>query len=176
MGYTLLAYSSGMLSGIQSLFSYLIIYILSGICVWSIFLMVKFKQNFSNKNNKDISDFFLFNKTNALISLVFSTVLLSLAGFPPFIGFYVKLNIFLSVIESSMYFVAIASILCSVISTFYYIRIIKILYFENGIVGNLFFSISYIFSIILSVCFFLFIFLFLDPDFIYLLTFNMSIF
>ncbi len=176
MGYTLLAYSSGTNGGVQSLFSYLIIYILSGICLWSIFLMIKFKNNYNTKNNKDISDFVLFNKTNALISLVFSTVLLSLAGFPPFIGFYVKLNIFLSVIESSMYFVSIISILCSVISTFYYIRIIKILYFENGIVGNLYYSISYLFSIILSICFFLFIFLFVDPDFIYLLTFNMSIF
>ena len=56
------------------------------------------------------------------------------------------------------------------------IKIIKILYFENGIVGNLYYSISYLFSIILSICFFLFIFLFVDPDFIYLLTFNMSIF
>ena len=176
MGYTLLAYSSGTNGGVQSLFSYLIIYILSGICLWSIFLMIKFKNNYNTKNNKDISDFVLLNKTNALISLVFSTVLLSLAGFPPFIGFYVKLNIFLSVIESSMYFVSIISILCSVISTFYYIRIIKILYFENGIVGNLYYSISYLFSIILSICFFLFIFLFVDPDFIYLLTFNMSIF
>ena len=176
MGYTLLAYSSGTNEGVQSLFSYLIIYILSGICLWAIFLMIKFKNNYNTKNNKDISDFVLLNKTNALISLVFSTVLLSLAGFPPFIGFYVKLNIFLSVIESSMYFVSIISILCSVISTFYYIRIIKILYFENGIVGNLYYSISYLFSIILSICFFLFIFLFVDPDFIYLLTFNMSIF
>lgn len=176
MGYTLLAYSSGTNFGIQSLFCYLIIYILSGICLWSIFLMVKFKHNFNNKNNKDISDFILFNKTNALASLVFSTVILSLAGFPPFIGFYVKLNVFLSVIESSMYFVAILGILCSVISTFFYIRIIKILYFESGVVGNLYNSISYIFSFILSVCFFFLIFLFIDPDFIDLLTLNMSVF
>lgn len=176
MGYTLLAYSSGTNDGIQSLFCYLIIYILSGICLWFIFLTIKFKNNFNNKNNKDLSDFVLFSKTNTLASLVFSTVILSLAGFPPFIGFYVKLNIFLSVIESSIYFVAIVGILCSVISTFYYLRIIKILYFESGIVGNLFFSITYTVSFILTVCFFLLIFFFFDPDFIYLLSINMSIF
>ena len=171
MGYTLLAYSSGTNDGIHSLFCYLIIYILSGICLWSIFLMIKFKNNFNNKGNKDLSDFVLLNKTNTLVSLVFSTVILSLAGFPPFIGFYVKLNIFLAVIESSMYFVALVGILCSVISTFYYVRIIKILYFESGIVGNLYSSISYIFSFILATCFFFFFFFFFVPYFFFFLFF-----
>lgn len=175
MGYVLLAYSSGTNEGLQFLFCYLIIYILSGICLWTIFLMIKFKNNFNNKTNKDLSDFFLLNKTNMLASLVFSTVILSLAGFPPFIGFYVKLNIFLSVIESSLYFVAVTSILCSVISTFYYIRLIKILYFESGVVGNLFFSISYIFSVILSFCFFILIILFFNPNLLYLYSINMSV-
>jgi NADH-quinone oxidoreductase subunit N len=176
MGYTLLAYSSGTKEGIQYLFCYLIVYILSGICLWTIFLMIKFKNNFNNKDNKDLSDFILLNKTNKITSLIFSIVILSLAGFPPFIGFYVKLNIFLSVIESSMYFVAVISILCSVISTFYYIRIIKILYFESGLVGNLYFSISYIFSLILSMSVFFLIILFFHPNYLYYLSFNMSFF
>jgi NADH-quinone oxidoreductase subunit N len=102
MGYALLAYSSGTIEGIQALFCYLIIYMLSGICLWTIFLMIKFKNNFNNKGNKDLSDFILLNKTNTLVSIIFSTVILSLAGFPPLIGFYVKLNIFLTVIESSI--------------------------------------------------------------------------
>ena len=157
MGYALLAYSSGTIEGIQALFCYLIIYMLSGICLWTIFLMIKFKNNFNNKGNKDLSDFILLNKTNTLVSIIFSTVILSLAGFPPLIGFYVKLNIFLTVIESSIYFAAIIGIICSVISTFYYIRLIKVLYFESGIVGNLYISISYIFSLILTSCFYLLI-------------------
>jgi NADH-quinone oxidoreductase subunit N len=176
MGYALLAYSSGTNEGIQALFCYLIIYILSGICLWTIFLIIKFKNNFSNKGNKDLSDFILLNKTNTLASIIFSTVILSLAGFPPLIGFYVKLNIFLSVIESSMYFAAIVGIICSVISTFYYIRLIKVLYFESGIVGNLYISISYIFSLILTFCFYLLIVLFFNTNFIYLYCFNMSFF
>lgn len=176
MGYALLAYSSGTIEGIQALFCYLIIYMLSGICLWTIFLMIKFKNNFNNKGNKDLSDFILLNKTNTLVSIIFSTVILSLAGFPPLIGFYVKLNIFLTVIESSIYFAAIIGIICSVISTFYYIRIIKVLYFESGIVGNLYISISYIFSLILTFCFYLVVILFFHTNFIYLYSFNMSFF
>jgi len=176
MGYALLAYSSGTIEGIQALFCYLIIYMLSGICLWTIFLMIKFKNNFNNKGNKDLSDFILLNKTNTLVSIIFSTVILSLAGFPPLIGFYVKLNIFLTVIESSIYFAAIIGIICSVISTFYYIRLIKVLYFESGIVGNLYISISYIFSLILTSCFYLLIILFFHTNFIYLYSFNMSFF
>jgi len=149
---------------------------LSGICLWTIFLMIKFKNNFNNKGNKDLSDFILLNKTNTLVSIIFSTVILSLAGFPPLIGFYVKLNIFLTVIESSIYFAAIIGIICSVISTFYYIRIIKVLYFESGIVGNLYISISYIFSLILTFCFYLVVILFFHTNFIYLYSFNMSFF
>jgi len=176
MGYALLAYSSGTIEGIQALFCYLIIYMLSGICLWTIFLMIKFKNNFNNKGNKDLSDFILLNKTNTLVSIIFSTVILSLAGFPPLIGFYVKLNIFLTVIESSIYFAAIIGIICSVISTFYYIRLIKVLYFESGIVGNLYISISYIFSLILTSCFYLLVILFFHTNFIYLYSFNMSFF
>lgn len=176
MGYALLAYSSGTNEGIQSLLCYLIIYLLSGICLWTILLMIKFKNNFNNKGNKDLSDFVLLNKTNTLVSIIFSTVILSMAGFPPLVGFYVKLNIFLSIIESSMYFAAILSIICSVISTFYYIRLIKILYFESGIVGNLYLSISYTFSLILTLCFYLLIILFLNTNFIYLFSLNMYLF
>jgi len=54
-----------------------------------------------------------------------------------------KLNIFLTVIESTMYFAAAISIICSVISTFYYIRIIKVLYFEKSLVGNLYYPVTY---------------------------------
>lgn len=168
MGYALLAFSSGTFEGIQALFCYLIIYILSGLCLWSIFLTLKLKNNFSNKGNKDLSDFVLLSKSNTLIAIIFSTVVLSLAGFPPIIGFYVKFNIFLSVIESTMYFAAIISILCSVISTFYYIRMIKVLYFETGIVGNLYFSVNYIYSLILGFCFYFLIGLFVNPNFLYL--------
>jgi NADH-quinone oxidoreductase subunit N len=173
MGYALLAFSSGTYEGIQALFSYLIIYILSGLCLWSIFFVLKLKNNFNNKGNKDLSDFNLLSKSNILIAIIFSTAVLSLAGFPPLIGFYVKFNVFLSVIESTMYFAAIVSILCSVISTFYYLRLIKVLCFETGTVGNLYFPVNYLYSLILGSCFYFLIGLFINPTFLYIYSCNM---
>ena len=63
MGYALLAYSSGTIEGIQALFCYLIIYMLSGICLWTIFLMIKFKNNFNGKN-----------KTSGLFTIILSNI------------------------------------------------------------------------------------------------------
>lgn len=175
MGYSLLAFSSGTKEGIQILFCYLIIYMLSGISIWSIFLALRLKNNYLYKGNKDLSDFNLLAKSNNIIALSFATVLLSLAGFPPLIGFFVKLNIFISTIETSMYFAASIAILCSVISTFYYIRIIKILYFEKGLMGNLYYPISYQNALIIGVCFFFFIFFFLIPNLFYLFCYKMCL-
>lgn len=175
MGYSLLAFSSGTFEGLQSLFCYLIVYMIAGLCVWSIFLSLKLKNKYYKKSNKDLSDFVLLIKSNNTLAVFFATVLLSLAGFPPLIGFYAKMNVFLVVIENTMYFAAIVSILCSVISTFYYIRIIKILFFEKGLTGKLYYPINYQNSLIISICFYLFIYLFLNPNILYLFCYKMSL-
>jgi len=169
MGYSLLAFSTGTLEGIQALFSYLIIYLLSGLCIWYIFLTLRLKNNYLYKGNKELSDFTMLAKSNNVIAVFFATVLLSLAGFPPLIGFYVKLNIFLTVIESTMYFAATISIICSVISTFYYIRIIKVLYFEKSLVGNLYYPVTYKNALIIGICFFfIYKFIFKSKFFLFL--------
>jgi len=175
MGYSLLAFSSCTFEGLQALFCYLIVYIIAGLCTWSIFLSLKLKNKYIKKGNKDLSDFALLVKSNNTLTLFFATVLLSLAGFPPLIGFYAKMNVFLVAIETSMYFAAIVGILCSVISTFYYIRIIKTLYFEKSLTGKLYYPISYQNSLVIGICFFLFIFLFLNPNVLYLFSYKMSL-
>lgn len=175
MGYLLLAFSTITFEGLQALFFYLLVYILTGFCVWSIFLSLS-KKNipyYFKKNNKDLSDLTLLSKSNKMLALFFMIALFSMAGFPPLIGFYAKMNIFLSVIEATLYFAALIGIVCSVISTFYYIRIIKVMYFEKKIAGNLYYPITYYNSIIISICAFLFIFLFINPNLIYLICYKM---
>ena len=175
MGYSLLAFSSSTFEGLQALFCYLIVYIIAGLCIWSILISLKLKNRYMKKGNKDLSDFTLLVKSNNTLVIFFASVLLSLAGFPPLIGFYAKMNVFLVTIETSMYFAAIVGILCSVISTFYYIRIIKTLYFEKGLIGKLYYPISYQNSLVIGICFFLFIFLFLNPNILYLFCYRMSL-
>ena len=57
-------------------------------------------------------------------------ILFSLAGVPPLAGFFAKFYIFMAVIEQSMYFLAIVGLLSTVVAAFYYLRIIKIIYFD----------------------------------------------
>lgn len=175
MGYSLIAFSAGTFESLQLLFSYLIVYSFSGLCVWSIFIATRLKNNYFQKQNKDLTDLILLGKSNYMLAIFFTTVLFSIAGFPPMIGFLVKMGIFLTALESAMYFVALISILCSVVGTFYYIRLIKILYFEKLLVGKLYYPINFQNSIIITCLFFLFLFLFINPTLLFLISHKFSL-
>jgi len=175
MGYLLISFSTGSIEGIQMLFNYIIIYMISGFCIWGIFILTRLKNNYSKKGNKDLGDLTLLKKSNKILAFVFSLTLFSVAGLPPMVGFFVKFGVFLSAIEASMYFVALFNILFSVISTFYYIRIIKILYFEKILVGKLYYPIKTEKFIIIFLFFYLFIFLFINPTFLYLISYKVSL-
>jgi NADH:ubiquinone oxidoreductase subunit 2 (subunit N) len=82
------------------------------------------------------------------------------------------MSVFLSVIGITFYFVALVSIVFSVVSTFYYIRLIKILYFENLLVGKLYYPITTEKTVILSILVFSLIFLFLNPTLLYLFSYK----
>jgi NADH-quinone oxidoreductase subunit N len=175
MGYSLIAFTTGTFEGIQMLLCYLIIYMCSGLCIWSIFLLTRLKISYVQKQNKDLTDFVLLSKSNKTLAIFLATVLLSVAGFPPMIGFLVKIGVFLASIESSMYFIALISILCSVISTFYYIRIVKILFFEKVLVGKLYYPIKTQRAVIVTLLFYLLLFLFINPTLLYLVSQKISL-
>jgi NADH-quinone oxidoreductase subunit N len=175
IGYLLISFSSGTFEGIQNLLAYIFIYMLAGLCIWSIFLVLRLKTFYIKKKNKDLTDMSLLIKMNSGLALCFSIVLFSIAGFPPLVGFFTKMNIFLTSIESFMYFAAIVAILASVVSTFYYIRVIKILYFEEVIVGNLYYSLNYIEPFIVTSTFFCFMFFFIDPTYLYLISYKIGL-
>ena len=89
---------------------------------------------YNKKSNKifyeNISDLSGLSKNHPMLSLSFLILLFSLAGIPPLAGFFAKFYIFMSVIEQQMYFLAIIGLLSTVIAAFYYLRIIKIIYFD----------------------------------------------
>ena len=113
--------------------------------------------------------------TNPLLALTFAITIFSLAGVPPLAGFYAKMQIFLASIESSMYIVSIIGIMSSVISTFYYIRVIKILYFEKSLSWNFYRSMNQNKSLLLGISLFIFIFIFINPNLLNLYTYKMCI-
>tara|TARA_B100000965_G_scaffold304251_1_gene263055 strand:- start:59 stop:460 length:402 start_codon:yes stop_codon:yes gene_type:complete len=77
-----------------------------------------------------IEDLSGLSKNHPMLSFSLMVVLFSLAGIPPLAGFFAKFYIFVAVIEQSMYFLAVVGLLSTVIAAFYYLRIIKIIYFD----------------------------------------------
>lgn len=175
MGYVLIAYTTGTFEGINILLLYLLIYMLAGSFIWSVFILLRLKQNYTYKSNKELSEFSLLFKVNKILAFIISFVLFSLAGFPPLIGFLTKASIFFVAIKSYIYYISTIALLCSVISTFYYIRIIKVIFFENKLVGNLYYPIQNQKSFLLIFNFYLFIFFFINPNLLYLLTYKISL-
>lgn len=169
-GYLLLSFSSNSLEGVSMMLYYLAIFMISSLCFWSIYLFVNLKKKiYFNKQNKELGDLVLLRESNPLLALILSITLFSIAGIPPIVGFLAKIGIFLEVIKSSAYLIAFISILFSVASTFYYIRIIKILYFENILVGKLYENISTKKSLLISLLALSLIVLCIDPCVIYFL-------
>ena len=138
-------------------------------------MSTQLKNTYTQKQNKDLTDLVLLGKSNYMLAIFFTTVLFSVAGFPPMIGFLVKMGVFLTAMEASMYFVALVSILCSVVGTFYYIRLIKILYFEKVLVGKLYHPINSQSSVLITLLFFLFLFLFCNPTLLFLVSQKLSL-
>ena len=92
------------------------------LAIFSCLLMLRRENKFYD-NIEDLSG---LSKNHPIISLCLLIVLFSLAGIPPLAGFFAKFYIFISVIEQSMYFLAIVGLVSTVISAFYYLKIIKI--------------------------------------------------
>jgi NADH-quinone oxidoreductase subunit N len=174
MGYALLALGAGTSFGIQMLFFHLVIYMISGLCTWSILLLLRLKTRTSlKKYNKELCDLALLRKSNPALAFAFSLTMFSIAGIPPMIGFLAKMGVFLSVISMKFYIFVVASAICSVVATFYYIRIIKVLYFENLLVGKLYYPIDHNKTLIVSFLIFSLLFLFINPSIIYILSFKL---
>ena len=128
MGFALAGLSVGTNQGIQSAITYISIYLLMNLSFFSCMFMMK-KENLYYENIEDLSG---LSKNHPILSLSFLIVLFSLAGIPPLAGFFAKFYIFLAVIENEMYYLAIVGLLSTVVAAFYYLRIIKTIYFEES--------------------------------------------
>jgi len=127
VGYALAGLATGSNEGIQSSVIYIAIYILMNLGLFSCLLMMR-RNNVYYEQIDDLSG---LSKNHPLLSLSLLIILFSLAGIPPLAGFFAKFYIFKSVLEQSMFFLAIVGLLSTVIAAFYYLRLIKIMYFDK---------------------------------------------
>jgi len=127
MGFALAGLAVGTNDGIQSSVSYMSIYIVMNLAFFSCLLMLRRKDKYF-ENLDDLSG---LSKNHPLLSASLLITLFSLAGIPPLAGFFAKFYVFLSVIKKDMYLLAIIGLLSTVVAAFYYLRIIKIIYFDE---------------------------------------------
>jgi NADH-quinone oxidoreductase subunit N len=127
IGYTLAGLAAGSNEGIQSSIIYISIYVIMNLALFSCLLMLKRNDQYY----EEIDDLSGLSKNHPLLSLSLLVILFSLAGIPPLAGFFAKFYVFKAVIEQSMYFLAIVGLLSTVVAAFYYLRIIKIIYFDK---------------------------------------------
>ena len=127
MGYALAGLATGTQGGVHSTISYLTIYLVMNLGAFGCIFMMK-RENIFYENISDLSG---LSKNHPTLAFSFLIILFSLAGIPPLAGFFAKFYIFMSVIEVKMYVLATIGLLTTVISAFYYLRIIKVIYFDE---------------------------------------------
>ena len=126
VGFMLLPLACGQYEGITASALYAIIYTLSGFAVWGLLI-----GNMQAKNNFYLVTLSALNNTNPLLAFIGCLAFFSLAGIPPLVGFYSKLSVFFSAIAGSLYFAVLFALFLSLLSTYYYINLVKTLYFEK---------------------------------------------
>ena len=127
IGYLLIGLIVSNPDGIKGLLIYTTIYLLMNIGIFTIILSLKINDKYP-EYLKDLSG---LSKRKPIISLCVAIIMFSMAGIPPFAGFFGKFYIFIAAIKSNFVFIAILGVLASVISAYYYLNIIKIMYFDE---------------------------------------------
>ena len=127
MGYALAGLVTGTNEGIHSTVIYLTIYLVMNLGIFGCIFMMK-RENIFYENINDLSG---LSKNHPMLAFSFLIILFSLAGIPPLAGFFAKFYIFMAVIEIEMYSLAVIGLVTTVVSAFYYLRIIKVIYFDN---------------------------------------------
>jgi proton-translocating NADH-quinone oxidoreductase chain N len=173
MGYLLIGLTLGTIEGTQASILYLIIYMINTINIWGLLFAINYVQK--QKYIRYLSDLNSLYKTNPILAFTFVISLFSMAGIPPLAGFFSKFYIFFAALENGSYIVLILGLLTSIIGSFYYIRIIKIIYFETKIKNVYYQPVNYITGLILGVSTLFLIFFFIFLEYFLLETFLLSI-
>jgi NADH-quinone oxidoreductase subunit N len=143
MGFVLLGMMSGVINGninsaanaYSSSMFYVITYVLTTLASFGVILLLA-REGFESE---EISDFAGLNQRSPLYAAVMAVCLFSLAGIPPMVGFYAKLSVLQALIASGQAFhlgLAVFAVVMSLIGAFYYLRVIKVMYFDQPITAS----------------------------------------
>ncbi len=127
MGFALVGLAAGTAEGAQGVLVYMAIYIAMTLGSFSVILAMK--RN--GQAVEQISDFAGLSRTNPMLAFLFAMFLFSLAGIPPLAGFFAKFYVFTAAIRANLFTLAVIGVLTSVVGAFYYLSIVKVMYFDE---------------------------------------------
>lgn len=126
VGYALMGLVAGSLAAISSLLFYMVVYMIMTIGAFGVIIYLRNH----NRSLEKMEDFAGLSKDQPVIALIMALIMFSMAGIPPLAGFIGKFVVFKSVIDTGFYWLAIIGVLTSVVSAYYYLRVIKTMYFD----------------------------------------------
>jgi NADH-quinone oxidoreductase subunit N len=127
IGYALVGLAAGTPEGVRGVLIYLAIYMVMSLGTFACILTMRRRGQMVEK----IEDLAGLSKTNPPVALALAIFMFSMAGIPPLAGFFGKLYVFLAAIEEGMYGLAVIGVLTSAVGAYYYIRIVKVMYFDK---------------------------------------------
>ena len=129
MGYALVGLAGGTAEGVQGVLVYMSIYVAMTLGTFAVILSMRRDGKFV----ENISDLAGLSRTHPTMAFFLAMLLFSLAGIPPLAGFFAKFYVFLAAIKAGLYVLAVIGVLTSVVGAFYYLTIVKIMYFDEPV-------------------------------------------
>jgi len=129
MGFALVGLAAGTVEGAQGVLIYIAIYVAMTLGAFTVILAMK--RN--GQAMEEIKDFAGLSRTNPLMAFFFAMLLFSLAGVPPLAGFFGKWYVFVAAIKANLFTLAVIGVLTSVVGAFYYLSIVKVMYFDEPV-------------------------------------------
>ena len=166
IGFFLIGLSSGELEGIFSVLFYLISYAIMTFGVFFLLVGLRYYEYPNHFQMRYISEIKGLALSSPMMAITLTVLLFSMAGIPPLVGFFAKFFVLFSGLQNNMYGLCIFSVLMSCIACFYYIRLIKIMYFDKPETWSIVYPTEKLTSISLGIFTFLTIFLSIDLELI----------
>jgi NADH-quinone oxidoreductase subunit N len=127
MGYALVGLAAGTVGGVQGVIVYMAIYLATTLGAFACVLMMRR----DGKAVENINELAGLSRTNPWMAFALAMMMFSLAGIPPLAGFWAKFYVFLAAIDAKLYTLAVVGVLTSVVGAYYYLRLVKVMYFDE---------------------------------------------
>ena len=129
VGFALVGLSSGTQVGVEGVAIYMAIYVGMTVALFACILSLRTETGYV----ETIADLAGASRTRPVVAGIMAIVMFSLIGLPPLAGFFAKWQVFLAAIEAHLYVLAVIGMLASAISAFYYLRVVKVMYFDEPV-------------------------------------------